>query len=177
MTRAATVAPAPARGRHEKEAVEFAARKRDLRRKLESLHVGAGEADAHAAWPHLADADPLIRHAARIALEQRPQDELFTRHDTLPAIGASIDVGIPILARLEFFTGRLATIGDFRAEKLRLNVDPLRPGQVIEIDKREVEEQRFGDTSPMPQGLLDGFTRAEIADLLAFLEDGVRASP
>ncbi|HXT60956.1 MAG TPA: hypothetical protein VN699_20115, partial [Pirellulales bacterium] len=73
--------------------------------------------------------------------------------------------------------GRLAAMGDFRAEKLRLNVDPLHPGQVIEIDKKEVEERRLGDTSPMPQGLLDGFTREEIADLLAFLEDGVRASP
>ncbi|MGH7137365.1 MAG: hypothetical protein ACREHD_16600, partial [Pirellulales bacterium] len=74
--------------------------------------------------------------------------------------------------------GRLAATGDFRAEKLRLNVDPLRPGQIVEIDKREVEEQRLVDTSPMPQGLLDGFTREEIADLLAFLEDGVpRAGP
>ena len=74
-------------------------------------------------------------------------------------------------------TGRLAATGDFRAEKLRLNVDPLRPGQVVEIDKKEVEEQRLDDTSPMPKGLLDGFTRAEIADLLAFLEGGVRESP
>ena len=73
--------------------------------------------------------------------------------------------------------GRLATAGDFRDEKLRLNVDPLRPGQVVEIDKREVEEQRLDNTSPMPQGLLDGFTRDEIADLVAFLEGGVRESP
>jgi putative heme-binding domain-containing protein len=69
--------------------------------------------------------------------------------------------------------GRLVSTGDFRAEKLRLAVDPLHPGQVVEIDKKEVTEQRLGDTSPMPQGLLDGFTRDEIADLLAFLEDGV----
>jgi putative heme-binding domain-containing protein len=73
--------------------------------------------------------------------------------------------------------GRLATTGDFRAEKLRLNVDPLHPGQFIEIDKREMEEQQLDDTSPMPRGLLDGFTREEIADLLAFLENGVRSSP
>jgi len=67
-------------------------------------------------------------------------------------------------------------MGDFRAEKLRLNVDPLRPGQLVEIDKKEVQEQRLDRTSPMPQGLLDGFTREEIADLLAFLEDGGRES-
>lgn len=73
--------------------------------------------------------------------------------------------------------GRLAMTGDFRAEKLRLNVDPLHPGQVVEIDKKEIEEQRLLDTSPMPQGLLNGFSRDEIADLLAFLEGGSRASP
>ena len=73
--------------------------------------------------------------------------------------------------------GRLANAGDFRAEKLRLNTDPLRPGQFIEIDKKVVAEQQFVDTSPVPQGLIDGFTREEIAALLAFLEDGVRESP
>lgn len=468
VARTAMLAPAPALGRHEKEALEFSAQKRDLRRQLEALHVGCGEADAQAAQHaaqhgelQLADADPLIRHAARIALEQRPTEELFARHDALPAIDARGDEALPLRARLEFllsiarcgdparaaklvdelvelpsgqldlssqfvitflyaqclarapqqvaqrsekvirqlarfwpdpeagglrvspfgnsielrrrlalllaalgdpaivdrvaktvlpgpaqedrllgllalrnarhgwttdtrrayFTalrdarrfvggeglpgfldrlrtdslatlgeeersavedllapdaaddeplppprsrvavwtledlepltdkdatpgdaqrgaaifrealcsrchragatgpavgpdltyvarrfdrgdmleaiiepsrfvaenyrnlsivtdsgrvlvGRLATTGDFRAEKLRLNVDPLRPGQVVEIDKREVEEQRFANTSPMPQGLLDGFTREEIADLLAFLEGG-----
>lgn len=73
--------------------------------------------------------------------------------------------------------GRLASAGDFRGEKLRLNVDPLRPGQVVEIDKKEVAQQRLDDTSPMPKGLLDGFTREEIADLLAFLEGAIRNSP
>jgi putative heme-binding domain-containing protein len=466
VARATMLAPEPVPGRHEQEALEFAAQKRDLRRKIEALHVGSSEADAHAAFLHLVDADPLIRHAARIALEQRAEEELFARHDTLPAIGASGDEAVPIRARLEFLqsiarsgdpdraakvvdellalpsadldlssqfviaflfaeclarapnqvaqrsdqiapqlahfwpdpeasglrvspfgnslelrrrlalllaalgdptivdrvaktimsepaqedrllgllalrntrhgwtsdthrqffaalrdarrfmggeglpgfldrlrtdslatlgerersavedllapsaaddeplppprpriavwtlgdlkpltdkdatpgdanrgavifraalcsrchragatgpavgpdltyasrrfdrgdmleaivepsrsvaenyrnvsivtdsgrvlVGRLASTGDFRAQKLRLNVDPLRPGQVVEIDKREVEEQRLVDTSPMPQGLLDGFTREEIADLLAFLEGPVRESP
>ena len=465
VARAATLAPAPSPSRHEQEAVEFSGQKRDLRLSLETLHVGASEADAQAAWRHLADADPLIRHAARIALEQRPREELFARHDALLAIGASGGDSLSIRARLEFlqliarsgdpdraarvadellelpaaeldlssqfviaflyaeclarapkhlaersekiarqlgsfwpdpaadglrvspfgnslelrrrlarllaalgdpalvdrvaktllpgpsqedrlmgllalrnmrdgwskntrrefFTalrdarqfvggeglpafldrlrtdsmatlgegerssveellapgaagdeplppqrprvavwtladlkplthrdaipgdakrgaaifrealcsrchragatgpavgpdltfvarrfdrgdmleaiiepsrsvaenyrnvsivtdsgrvlvGRLAAMGDFRAEKLRLNVDPLRPGQLVEIDKKEVQEQRLDRTSPMPQGLLDGFTREEIADLLAFLEDGGRES-
>jgi putative heme-binding domain-containing protein len=463
VARTARPAPPPAPGRHEHEAAEFAAQKRDLRLKLEALHVRPGEADAPAAWRHLADADPLIRHAARIALEQRPKVALFAQHETLSAIDASGDAALPTRARLEFlqsiartgdpdraaklvgellelpsagldlsgqfvvaflyaeclarapqavagrsekvarqlagiwpdpaadglqvspfgtslelrrrlalllaglgdatvvdrvaksllpgpsqedrllgllalrhtrhgwtsstrreyFTalrdarqfvggeglpafldrlrndslatlgegersavedqlaagaaddeplppprrkiaswtldnlrplaerdalpgdakrgaaifrealcsrchragatgpavgpdltfaarrfgrgdmleaivepsrsvaenyrnlniitdsgqvlvGRLASAGDYRAEKLRLNTDPLRPGQIVEIDKKEVAEQRFVETSPMPQGLLDGFTREEIADLLAFLEDGVR---
>ena len=60
--------------------------------------------------------------------------------------------------------GRLLNAGDFRSEKLKLNIDSLRPGQITEIDKKEVVEQRLHDTSPMPQGLLDTFTRDEIAD-------------
>ncbi len=70
--------------------------------------------------------------------------------------------------------GRLLNEGDFRSEKLKLNTDPLQPGQIVEIDKKEIVEQQLHDTSPMPLGLLDMFTRAEIADLLTFLEEGVR---
>ena len=39
----------------------------------------------------------------------------------------------------------------------RLNVDPLHPSQVVEIDKKEVAEQQLGDTSPM---LKDSSTRS-----------------
>src|SRR3569623_218347 len=46
VTRAATLAPAPAPVRHEKEALEFSARKRELRLKLAALHVGANQAAA-----------------------------------------------------------------------------------------------------------------------------------
>jgi hypothetical protein len=53
-----------------------------------------------------------------------------------------------------------------------LNTDPLRPSLVVEIDKRQIADYRQGETSPMPQGLLDGFTLEEIRDLLAFLESG-----
>lgn len=68
--------------------------------------------------------------------------------------------------------GRLLNEGDFRSEKLRLNVDPLHPSQIVEIDKKEIAEQKMHDTSPMPQGLLDTFTSQEIADLLVYLEAG-----
>ena len=56
---------------------------------------------------------------------------------------------------------RPANAGDFRAEKLRLNTDPLRPGQVIEIDTKEVAEQRFVETSRQTNVFRDGFTSAE----------------
>jgi hypothetical protein len=69
--------------------------------------------------------------------------------------------------------GRPLTAGDYRAEKLRIATDPLRPSVVVEIDKKEIELHRLAPTSPMPTGLLDTFTREEIADLLAYLASGV----
>ncbi len=70
------------------------------------------------------------------------------------------------------YVGRLLTDGDFRSEKLRLSVDPLHPGKFVELDKKEIVEAEMMESSPMPEGLLDSFTREEIADLLAFLERG-----
>jgi putative heme-binding domain-containing protein len=68
--------------------------------------------------------------------------------------------------------GRVVSEGDFRSEKLLINTDPLRPSRVTEVDKKQIAEHRSLGTSPMPQGLLDGFTAAEVIDLLAFLERG-----
>jgi putative heme-binding domain-containing protein len=65
--------------------------------------------------------------------------------------------------------GRVAMEGDFRSEKLRLATQPLQPAVVVEISKREIDQVRETETSPMPQGLLDSFSKQEIFDLLAFL--------
>jgi putative heme-binding domain-containing protein len=70
--------------------------------------------------------------------------------------------------------GRVVSEGDFRSEKLRLAADPLRPSQITEISKREIDRYQLSDTSPMPQGLLDTFTSADILDLLAFLHAGAK---
>ena len=70
--------------------------------------------------------------------------------------------------------GRVVVEGDFRSQTLRILTDPLRPTSVVEIDKRELEEFRLTETSPMPQSLVDGFQPAEILDLLAYLEQGTR---
>lgn len=74
------------------------------------------------------------------------------------------------------YVGRLVSEGDFRSEKIKLSVEPLRPGKIVEIDKKQIAEQKMHDTSPMPQGLLDTFSREEIADLLAYLEEGNRGA-
>ncbi len=68
--------------------------------------------------------------------------------------------------------GRVLTSGDYRARTLRLQTDPLRPSQVVEIPKQEIEVHQESQTSPMPAGLLNTLTADEIRDLLAFLQSG-----
>lgn len=65
--------------------------------------------------------------------------------------------------------GRLLIEGDFRSEKLRIATEPLRPSTIVEISKRDIDQTRETDTSPMPQGLLDSFQPQEVLNLLAFL--------
>ncbi len=68
--------------------------------------------------------------------------------------------------------GRIGSEGDFRSETLRLATDPLAPGRIIEINKRDIERTKLADSSPMPDHLLDTFEEQAILDLLAFLEAG-----
>ena len=72
--------PAPPTA-HEVACAEHAATARALRRRLEELHGrlealrGRGDPVAiDVSWPHLDSPDPIIRHAARIAIEQLPLD-------------------------------------------------------------------------------------------------------
>jgi len=70
------------------------------------------------------------------------------------------------------YTGRVVAEGDYRSEKLTLKLDPLRPELTVEIDKKQISEHRAAETSPMPTGLLDSFSRDEIRHLLAYLLAG-----
>lgn len=70
----------------------------------------------------------------------------------------------------QIFAGRLIFGGDFRSELIRLSTDPLRVTAVREIDKKQIEQIRTMELSPMPEGLLNTFTLDEIRDLLAWLE-------
>jgi putative heme-binding domain-containing protein len=67
------------------------------------------------------------------------------------------------------YTGRVLNEGDYRRERLTLQIDPLQPDKIVELDKKEITEHRTLPVSPMPTGLLDTFTREEIRDLLAYL--------
>jgi putative heme-binding domain-containing protein len=71
------------------------------------------------------------------------------------------------------YTGRIVPEGDYRSETIKLATDPLRPDQIVEIDKKQIADHHVTSLSPMPQGLLDGFSLAEIRDLLAYLEFGL----
>jgi putative heme-binding domain-containing protein len=66
--------------------------------------------------------------------------------------------------------GRPISSGDYRSPIVRVATDPLKPTQVVEISKRDIEIHRDSMLSPMPEGLLNTLTQSEILDLLAFLE-------
>ncbi len=68
--------------------------------------------------------------------------------------------------------GRALVEGDYRSEKLRLAVNPLKPSEIVEISKREIVQSRQVETSPMPSVLLDTFNEQAVLDLLAYLEAG-----
>ncbi|HMC12659.1 MAG TPA: hypothetical protein VKH44_15270, partial [Pirellulaceae bacterium] len=57
---------------HELACQKHAAAARSLRIALEARHRPIGEAAVEFAWPHLDSPDPMIRHAARIAIEHQP---------------------------------------------------------------------------------------------------------
>jgi putative heme-binding domain-containing protein len=73
-------------------------------------------------------------------------------------------------------TGRTVSEGDYRSEILRLATDPLRPTEIVEINKRDIDRSKLADSSPMPDHLLDSFDEQAILDLLAFLEAGTASS-
>ncbi len=67
--------------------------------------------------------------------------------------------------------GRIVVEGDYRSETLVLQTDSLRTDSIVQIDKRHIETHQTIPKSPMPEGLLDSFTKDEIRDLLAYLQD------
>ena len=73
-------------------------------------------------------------------------------------------------------TGRPVVAGDYRTQTLQIATDPLRPGEVVEIEKPEIDMHRLARTSPMPKGLLDSFAANEIRDLLEYLVSGLQSA-
>jgi hypothetical protein len=63
-------------------------------------------------------------------------------------------------------TGRIT---DETPEKVVVRPNPLEPATVT-IKKSEIESREHSKISPMPAGLLNTFEKADILDLLAYLE-------
>jgi putative heme-binding domain-containing protein len=103
----------------------------------------------------------------------------FSRRDILESILAP-SLSVAETYRLELIetadgkthTGRILPDPDYRKETLRLATDPLDASKVITIDKKDIVAHEQQPLSPMPAGLLDTFTPAEIRDLLTWLEHG-----
>jgi putative heme-binding domain-containing protein len=51
-------------------------------------------------------------------------------------------------------------------------INPIDPDQQRRVRKAEIIDRRVSDVSPMPVGLVNGFSKEEILELLAFLESG-----
>ncbi len=60
-------------------------------------------------------------------------------------------------------------IAEETADRVVIKPNPLETA-TVSIDKSEIESRKLSNVSPMPAGLLNGFTEVEILDLLAYLE-------
>lgn len=59
------------------------------------------------------------------------------------------------------------------ADHIVLQPNPLSPDKLT-IKKTDIVIRRLSDVSPMPQGLVNVFTRDELLDLFAYIESGGR---
>ncbi len=64
---------------HMAERSRHSSTERDLRRQLEAFHGRPSSEAVAAAWPHLDSPDPVLRYAARTAVEHQPVDEWRAR--------------------------------------------------------------------------------------------------
>lgn len=74
------------------------------------------------------------------------------------------------LADGRVFTGR-TRVTDYRSPDAEVIPDLLEPHKAISIAKHEIVQRRVSPVSPMPKGLVDGLTKAEILDLIAYLRE------
>ena len=64
------------------------------------------------------------------------------------------------------------TVKDLAGDELTVMTDPLDPAGLVKVRRKDVESVRPSPVSPMPAGLLNTFTEAEVLDLVAFLRAG-----
>ena len=74
-----------------------------------------------------------------------------------------------------FVTDQQVVVGrivNVEAKQLIVNTNMLDPSATIPLVRAAIEEQFAADVSAMPSGLLNTFSAAEVADLLAYLRQG-----
>jgi putative heme-binding domain-containing protein len=59
-------------------------------------------------------------------------------------------------------------------DKMIVQPNPLKPEERLTVLKKDVKSKALSKLSPMPQGLVNIFTKAEILDLMAYVESGGR---
>ena len=101
----------------------------------------------------------------------------YSRHDLLTSVVNPSDVIAENYRSIQIvtddgrvLTGQVTRGGDYRSPILRLATDPTRPSESVEVAKSAITSRKNSDTSWMPNGLLDSFTRQQIFDLIAYLE-------
>jgi putative heme-binding domain-containing protein len=99
----------------------------------------------------------------------------YSRRDVLESI---LDPSKVVSDQFQYFivektdgdieTGRLVDENDLQ---IVLQPNPLSP-EMVTIKKAEIADRRPAKTSPMPEGLLNSFSKEEVLDILAYLESG-----
>ena len=76
--------------------------------------------------------------------------------------------------RIATLDGRVltGTVKDLTGDEWTVMTDPLDPAGLVKVRRKDVESVRPSPVSPMPTGLLNTFTEAEVLDLIAFLRAG-----
>ncbi len=91
-------------------------------------------------------------------------------HETVSDLHRQVSI---LMRDGEVVHGRIVS---HRGDSIRVLPDMYRPGETVGVDRKEVEEIRDSELSPMPQGLLDPLEVDEIVDLLGFLRSFGRAA-
>ncbi len=102
----------------------------------------------------------------------------FTRRDILESVIAPSKViseqyidTVFKLANGEVIVGRLV---EDKPEKFVVRPNPLEPEKTVAIKKSDVKLNAVSKISPMPMGLVDGLTKDEIFDMIAYIESAGR---
>lgn len=151
---------------------------RETRRRLEAFHGQEDPQAVDTAWPHLADEDQFIRHAARVAIEWQPVDTWADRALTEDRPQARI-TALTALARV----GSESYRDDATASLLGLDLTALTPEEKLGyLRAMSLVFQRLGDPGEEQRTEIadrliqllpreDERVNAELVRLLVYLDD------